>query len=203
MNKPGSKQTNEDDGGVMHAPAELRVRLRAWRIARIAFATSIVFSLVFILFVVSIYFLISGTSGKQSIIQSSLESNLQNAVGSEYKVVLETTDIQFEWPGLISVNSSDVKILRADNQKLVAEIGSIRFGTRLWRTLFGDAGFDSIHIHKARLSAAEFIGGAGIGIPSHIKPALSALGKKLNEFSLLAKNNVFRSLKIAESSITD
>ena len=148
MNKPGSKQTNEDDGGVMHAPPELRVRLRAWRIARIAFATSIVFSLVFILFVVSIYFLISGTSGKQSIIQSSLESNLQNAVGSEYKVVLETTDIQFEWPGLISVNSSDVKILRADNQKLVAEIGSIRFGTRLWRTLFGDAGFDSIHITR-------------------------------------------------------
>ena len=185
----------------MGSPTDLRSRV--WRIARVIFAAAIVFTLVFFLFIVSIYFLVSGTSGKQSVIQSSLESTLQKAVGSKYKIILETTDIKFELPGMLSVNSSDVKILRTDNQELVADIGSIRFGMRLWQTLFGDTGFDSVIINKAKLSANEFLGGSGLGFPSHIGPALSGIGKKLNGFSLLAKKGVFQTLKITESSIVD
>lgn len=203
MNISDSKQVDEEVGGITRSPADMRVRSRAWRITRIILATTIVVILVFFLFVVSIYFLISGTSGKQSVIQSSLESTLQKAVGSEYKIVLETTDIQFELPGMLSVSSSDVRILRSDNQKLVAEISSIRFGMRLWRTLFGDTGFDSVVVNKAKLSANELSGGVRIGLPSHIKPALSDMGQKLNAFSLLAKKGVFRSLKITDSMISD
>ncbi|PCI05408.1 MAG: hypothetical protein COB78_02040 [Hyphomicrobiales bacterium] len=203
MNISDSKQLNENVGDAGRSPPELRVRIRIWRIARIIFATTIVFCLVVFLFAVSIYFLVSGTSGKQSVIQSSLESTLQNAVGPEYKIVLETTDIQFELPGLLFVNSSDVKILRSDNQKLVAEIGSIRFGMKFWRTLFGDTGFDSVVINKAKLSIDEFVGGAGFGVPSHMKPALSAMGRKLNEFSQLTQKGVFKTLQITESSVME
>ncbi|MFK5977628.1 MAG: DUF3971 domain-containing protein [Rhizobiaceae bacterium] len=203
MNISNSKQANEDVGDALSAPPELRLRLRVWRISRVIFAATIVLSLVFFLIAVSMYFLISGTSGKQSVIQSRLESTLQKAIGPDYKVVLDTTDFQFSLPGMLSVDSPDVRILRSDNQKLVAEIGSIRFSMKVWQTLFGNAGFESVVIDRAKLSADEFVGGSGLRVPSHIKPALSAMGRKLNEFSLLAKRDLFRTLKITDSSLTE
>ena len=203
MNSHDSKQVRDhiDHGVVKDHPRELHVRFRGRRLLRIFLALGIVLALVFSLFIGTIFYLISGPAGNQSVIQTSLISSLENTIGKDYQIELGELDFEFNLPGRLSIASSSVRILRADNQNLVAEIKDIRFGVRLWKTIFGDPSFDSVTIGNGVLHMGEIAKAPEVGIPTHMKPAMTKLGRELSKLSRFAEKGQFQSLKVTDFRI--
>jgi len=144
----------------------------------------------------------SGESEKNSALHNQLQASLQEIVGPNHDVQLGKINLAFSATGLISVASHDVVVINPTTRQVVAQLDKVRFGAKLWETLFGNPSFDSLIIDNGWLDASQFSTDAGFPFPAHMKDTLSVAGKHLDEISLHASNGRFKSLEIRNSIVS-
>ena len=91
-------------------------------------ATLAVLLLASIMSAAGLYFLLRGESLENSTLNLSIESNIQRLLGPDYVVDLGRTAVAFD--GLLSVASSDVRILRAVDRQPVSTFGRVVVGVK-------------------------------------------------------------------------
>ena len=114
-------------------------------------ATLAVLLLASIMSAAGLYFLLRDESLENSTLNLSIESNIQRLLGPDYVVDLGRTAVAFD--GLLSVASSDVRILRAVDRQPVSTFGRVVVGVKPLSLLSREPQVDAVVIEDSALDA--------------------------------------------------
>ncbi len=150
----------------------------------------------------ALYFLLQGDTYKGSALHGQLEAGLERIFGPEFDVELPSANLAFDFGGLVSLKSSDIKITRRKTGKTLSTIGNLVVGVELIPTLTGNLRFDSILIEEATLDADVLGSGRQVFLPAHLDKPMAVLGKEFARFQSKLDDGEFDRLKIRNSRIT-
>jgi hypothetical protein len=124
------------EGGGLLVPAPNRWR----KAARILVAGLIVVVLAVSMSGIGLYFLLRGDAIENSVLTRSIESSIQRLLGPNFLVELGPTYFGFDPDGLLSLESSQVSVIRASDRQVVSTLGKVIVGIKPWSILSGGHG---------------------------------------------------------------
>jgi hypothetical protein len=144
------RSVNVIDGGALLVPAPNRWR----KAARIAAATLVVIVLAITMSGTGLYFLLRGDTIENSVLTRNIEASIQRLLGPNFLVELGPTYFSFDPDGLLSLESTQVSVIRASDKQVVSTLGKVIVGIKPLSILSGSPAVDAVIVEDSTLDAA-------------------------------------------------
>jgi hypothetical protein len=181
---------------VVPGPRRLRNGLR------LMFAVASVAMLAVFLAVFGLYLLLRGEAMENSALNAQIESTIERLIGEGYDIDLGRTEIAFDPDGLLSVQGTDVRILRAGSGELVSRLGRVAVGVRPWSILMGSPEVDAVIIENSIVDLGVLplpVSGAPV---RDLKSAMRTLASRFERLNGEFEGRRFRLFRFANVTIS-
>ncbi len=175
MAEPSVKALAVDGAGLL-VPAPNRWR----KAARIAAATLVVIVLAVTMSGTGLYFLLRGDAVENSVLTRSIESSIQRLLGPNFLVELGPTYFGFDPDGLLSLESTQVSVIRAGDKQVVSTLGKVIVGIKPLSILSGSPAIDAVIVVDSTLDAALVPFALGALQKPDIASVLGGIGAQLD-----------------------
>ena len=176
-------------------------RTRGAQVFRLALAIVVCLTIVAGISVVSLYFLLQGKSGENSVIISQIETRIEEALGGDVDVVMQQVDLDLSQLGKTGFVSNDVIVKRHADNAVLATLREVRANASFANLLRGKLELKSVAIDGAIFDAGSVFGNTPGLMPAHLDKPLRAFGSAITQLEKGLGQHGFDSLEITNSRI--
>ena len=182
---------------VFRVPRPNRMR----RVLRIAGASLVVLVIAAAMSLTGLYFLLRGETIENSALNQRIHSEIRQLTGGNFTIDFGRTTFALDPDGLLSLASTDVRILRTTDKQMVSRLGRIVIGIKPWSVIKGSPKVDAVIIEDSiidgGLLAAAFVGRPVTGM----EDTLRATGQQLARVTRQFAQDEFRLFQIRDVHI--
>jgi len=181
--------------------AVMRRRSRGIRALRIFVALVVCVCLMIGIAIGSLYFLLQGKTGEDSPLVARVEQSLQEMVGPDFNVDIETVDVSFSKFGRVILGTENIIISRITDNMAISKIGSLETNLDLWKTFSGETDFSFLSIKDIEFDASLMGPNNAFILPAHLDASLNGLGGWLARLSDRFAQSSFKGFEISNAII--
>ncbi len=149
-----------------------------------------------------VYFALHGRSDRGSTLLTQIETQIEQALGPRFDVVIKAGDTDLSSIGRVSFVAHGLAVNDVQSNQTIGVIENLTLDADWFSFLIGGGGFDEVKISEFSFDTSKVLKQNSVGLPPDLKQSANNLGKFLSQISSSFQRNGFNSIQLVDGEIS-